>query len=158
MNSSLPEGWIEKVSSKTGNPYFFNTKTGESQWEPPTLGEAVRVRHILQKHTGSRRPSSWRCPNVTQSKDEAIQIILKFQSQIEEAIQNGGIEAGDQMFSTIAKTESDCSSAERGGDLGSFTRGKMQKAFEDASFALQVGQMSGLVDSDSGIHIILRVA
>ena len=87
-----------------------------------------------------------------------IQIILKFQSQIEEAIQNGGIEAGDQMFSTIAKTESDCSSAERGGDLGSFTRGKMQKAFEDASFALQVGQMSGLVDSDSGIHIILRVA
>jgi NIMA-interacting peptidyl-prolyl cis-trans isomerase 1 len=34
----------------------------------------------------------------------------------------------------------------------------MQKSFEDASFALAVGEMSGIVDSDSGIHIILRVA
>ena len=31
----------------------------------------------------------------------------------------------------------------------------MQKAFEDATFALNVGELSGLVDSDSGIHIIL---
>jgi peptidyl-prolyl cis-trans isomerase NIMA-interacting 1 len=34
----------------------------------------------------------------------------------------------------------------------------MQKAFEDASFALHVGEMSEIVDSDSGIHIILRTA
>ena len=32
----------------------------------------VRARHILKKHSGSRRPSSWRCPTVTQSKEEAI--------------------------------------------------------------------------------------
>jgi NIMA-interacting peptidyl-prolyl cis-trans isomerase 1 len=38
-----------------------------------------------------------------------------------------------------------------------FGRGAMQKQFEDAAFALEVGQMSDLVDSDSGIHIILRV-
>jgi peptidyl-prolyl cis-trans isomerase NIMA-interacting 1 len=61
------------------------------------------------------------------------------------------------MFMDIAKTESDCSSAQRGGDLGLFGRGQMQKSFEDATFALKVGEISGLVDSDSGIHIILRV-
>jgi NIMA-interacting peptidyl-prolyl cis-trans isomerase 1 len=38
-----------------------------------------------------------------------------------------------------------------------FERGAMQKAFEDASFDLAVGGLSGLVDTDSGIHIILRV-
>jgi NIMA-interacting peptidyl-prolyl cis-trans isomerase 1 len=38
-----------------------------------------------------------------------------------------------------------------------FGRGAMQKAFEDAAFALQVNEMSDLVDSDSGIHIILRI-
>ena len=57
----------------------------------------------------------------------------------------------------MVQVESDCGSAEKGGDLGFFGRGQMQKQFEDASFALKVGELSGLVDSDSGIHVILRI-
>jgi len=34
----------------------------------------------------------------------------------------------------------------------------MQASFEDAAFKLNVGQLSGIVDSDSGLHIILRKA
>lgn len=63
----------------------------------------------------------------------------------------------EKLFRKISQTESDCSSAQKGGDLGVFSRGQMQKSFEDASFALKVGELSDLVDSDSGIHIILRV-
>ena len=40
--------------------------------------------------------------------------------------------------------------------VGWFTRGKMQKPFEDAAFALNVGELSEIVDTDSGVHIILR--
>ena len=44
------------------------------------------------------------------------------------------------------------------GDLGSFSRGQMQKPFEEASFALPMGGLSEIVDTESGIHIILRLA
>ena len=43
-------------------------------------------------------------------------------------------------------------------DLGMFGRGMMQEAFENASFALEVGEISGIVDTDSGVHLILRYA
>jgi NIMA-interacting peptidyl-prolyl cis-trans isomerase 1 len=71
--------------------------------------------------------------------------------------QSKGPEEMQNLFMTIAHTESDCSSAQKGGDLGLFSRGQMQKSFEDATFALKPGEISELVDSDSGIHIILRV-
>jgi parvulin-like peptidyl-prolyl isomerase len=45
-----------------------------------------------------------------------------------------------------------------GGDLGEWGPGQMQKPFEDATFALQAGQMSGVVDTESGVHVILRTA
>lgn len=56
----------------------------------------------------------------------------------------------------LAKTYSDCSSAKRGGDLGLFGRNCMQKPFEDAAFNLKVGEMSDIVETDSGLHLILR--
>ena len=63
-----------------------------------------------------------------------------------------------KAFAAKAKARSDCSSFSSGGDLGNFGPGQMQKPFEDASFALDVGEISGIVESDSGLHIILRTA
>ena len=56
----------------------------------------------------------------------------------------------------MAKKYSECGSAAKGGDLGPFGRGQMQKAFEDVGFKLKVGELSDPVVSDSGAHIILR--
>ena len=52
--------------------------------------------------------------------------------------------------------ESHCSSAKRGGDLGWFGHGQMMKEFEDAAFGLQVGEMSGPIETQSGVHLLLR--
>jgi peptidyl-prolyl cis-trans isomerase D len=58
-------------------------------------------------------------------------------------------------FSEIAKKNSqDPGSAEKGGDLGVFGRGAMVKPFEDAVYSMKLGQISDLVLSDFGYHII----
>lgn len=163
MSSQLPAGWTQRESkSHGGRTYYHNASTGESTWTVPTsAGEmdtsTVQVHHILRKHAGSRRPSSWRCNVVTQSIDEARSQVQAYKTQLDQVLAEQGFEAMKRLFCKIAEADSDCSSHERGGDLGVFGHGQMQKAFDEASFALQVGQLSGLVETDSGVHILLRV-
>lgn len=60
-----------------------------------------------------------------------------------------------ERFAALAKQHSqDLGSAVEGGDLNYFGRGAMVKAFEDAAFALQKGEVSELVQTDFGLHII----
>jgi peptidyl-prolyl cis-trans isomerase C len=57
-------------------------------------------------------------------------------------------------FEALAKQYSKDSSAARGGDLGWFSKGRMDPAFEQAAFALKKGEVSGVVKTPFGYHII----
>lgn len=76
-------------------------------------GEKVRASHLLVKHEGSRRPASWKDPDGKvirkTSRDDAVAKLRGFKTQIE---------SGQATLADLAKNDSDCSSAKRGGDLG----------------------------------------
>jgi len=153
--SELPKGWEKRTSRSTGQVYYLNKFTKQSQWDEPmypaqpaeSAPSQVRASHLLVKHRESRRPSSWRQENITREKSDALKQLLEYRDQIV---------SKECTFEELASKYSDCSSASKGGDLGMFGKGQMQKPFEEATFALQVGEMSEPVHTDSGVHIILR--
>jgi len=63
------------------------------------------------------------------------------------------IRAGED-FAALAKQFSEDSTASQGGDLGLFGRGQMVKPFEDATFAMKEGQVSDIVETPFGLHLI----
>nr|POE70553.1 peptidyl-prolyl cis-trans isomerase pin1 [Quercus suber] len=126
-------------------------KTRMSSSKTTTTTNQVRASHILIKHQGSRRKASWKDPEgrviMNTTRDSAVSQLKSIRDDIV---------SGKAKFDDLATRLSDCSSAKRGGDLGPFGRGQMQKPFEEATYALKVGEISDIVDTDSGVHIIMR--
>lgn len=89
-------------------------------------------------------PNEIHCAHILVKTEKEAQAVM-------ERLKNG------EKFANIAKEISLCPSAKRGGDLGTFGRGKMVKEFEQAAFALQKGQISSIVKTKFGYHIVRRL-
>lgn len=106
--------------------------THPEEFEMP---ERVRASHILLKVE----------PNASDvSKAETLKDIKDIKNKID----NGG------NFAELAAENSECPSSAKGGDLGFFARGQMVKPFEDAAFALAPGEVSDVVETRFGYHLI----
>lgn len=102
----------------------------------------IHIAHILVMHKNSqRRPAS-----ITRTKEEA-------KAQAEKLLQK--LHEGSD-FGQLAGLYSDCPSKKVGGDLGFIKKGDMVKDFESAAFTLQKGQLSTIVETQFGYHIIKR--
>ena len=103
---------------------YFNNPANKSQFNVP---ESVDARHILVK---------------TKAEAEKVRALLEADNS-------------DANWKKVAKQYStDSGSKNNGGSLGNFPKGRMVKPFEDAAFALKVGQISQPVKSQFGYHVI----
>ncbi|ADE12029.1 SurA N-terminal domain-containing protein [Sideroxydans lithotrophicus] len=105
----------------------------------------------------------------TQEQRHAAHILITVPKQASDAEKQAARTKAEQIlklvkqspakFAALAKQYSqDPGSASNGGDLGEFGRGAMVKPFEDSVFSLKVGQVSDLVQTDFGYHIIKLIA
>jgi peptidyl-prolyl cis-trans isomerase C len=101
-----------------------------------TTEETIRARHILFK------------VGPDAGEEEKKEVRKKAEDVLEKA-------RGGEDFAELAKVHSEGPSGPKGGDLGFFGRGKMVPPFEEAVFALKPGEVSGIVETRFGYHIIM---
>ena len=119
---------------------WYDSHTSDYQTE-----EEVKARHILISFEGARSAST---AAAKRSKQEARSLAEKVLSMVT---------AEDADFNQIAKQNTDePQGKDSGGDLGYFTREAMVKPFADVAFSLNKGQISDIVETDFGFHIIKK--
>ncbi|MBI5158523.1 peptidyl-prolyl cis-trans isomerase [Candidatus Micrarchaeota archaeon] len=84
----------------------------------------------------------------------ASHILVESEAQAKQVLAD--INSGKLTFENAARSFSLCPSGKQGGDLGEFDKGQMVKPFEDACLSLKPGEISGLVKTPFGWHLIKR--
>ena len=123
---------LNQLSVNDDEVHDFYLKNQQQLSEP----EQVRARHILIQVK----------PDAGNDEMEQAKSLL---SQIKEEIRLGA------SFASMAKEKSQDASAPQGGDLGYFQRGQMVPPFEQAAFNLAPGEISDIVQTRFGLHLIM---
>lgn len=131
IDNLLQKEVLEKISVTEADAKQFYDKN-QDKFKVP---EQTRASHIL---LGADQKASAEDKKKAKEKAEAIR---------------KRIVAGED-FAAVATSESTCPSAAKGGDLGYFSKGQMVPAFEEAAFSLKPGQISNVVETQFGYHII----
>ncbi|MEO8127135.1 MAG: peptidyl-prolyl cis-trans isomerase [Bryobacteraceae bacterium] len=124
-----------KVAASIELPEAELRKVYDSNKDKYRTPERVNERHIL-------------ISTMNKPKEEQAKLEAKAADVLKQ------LRAGGDFAELAKKNSDDPGSAQKGGDLGWVTRGQMVKPFEEASFSLKPKEISGLVKTDYGLHII----
>lgn len=103
----------------------------------------ITASHILVAYQGATRAK----PTVTRTRDQARELAQQLSAKAHEP---------GTDFARLARESSDAPTGIEGGALPKFRRQQMVKPFSDAAFALKPGQVSDVVETNFGFHIIKR--
>ena len=110
---------------------------------PDAAPDTIIAQHILVIYATAKRAPK----GITRTKPEA-------RSRAGEALLK--VQGGASFEDVVKEYSDDAASVGRLGSVGKFHRGDMDPAFSTAAFALSVGQVSGLVETPFGFHVIKR--
>lgn len=137
--------WVGGGMAVTG-PLKIEQQEADAEQERERLAtepEEIGARHILVMH----RESQAKPEGVERTKEDARQRAQQALVKLRE---------GADFTEMVVEYSDEPGAAERGGDLGMFRREVMVKNFSDAAFALRVGEVSEVVETAYGFHIIKR--
>jgi parvulin-like peptidyl-prolyl isomerase len=165
--TSTPEGAAAPTATLEASPSAITTPTAVPTLEPSAytaalqtllernnltesdlrvrLGESM-VREKLQIAIGQDQVAD------TQEQVHARHILLSTEDQARDVLTQ--LQGGADFAVLALQMSTDPGSKDKGGDLGWFGRGVMDKPFEDAALALQAGQTSDVVKGANGYHVI----
>jgi hypothetical protein len=132
----LPAATPEVVASRDGG-------ASVSASSEPDQSDYIVAQHLLVMYKGSKNAGK----GITRSKDEA-------RLRAHEALDL--IKKGQDFDKVVAAYTDEPGGAAKRGDLGRFSRDMMVRSFSDAAFALDVGQVSTVIESPFGFHVIRR--
>jgi len=144
LNQNLA-GWYYVISNDVYEKIRLDREAFVKSIDEPeiVLPDEISASHILISYKGADRADS----KITRTKQAA----KKEAERIHGLIVNNA-----NAFADMAKKHSDGPSGPKGGDLGNFKFEVMAKAFSEAAFALEVGEVSDVVETGFGFHIITR--
>ena len=117
---------------------------GAARPKKPNEPAKLTAKHILVKYKGAKRAPD----TIVRSREDACLRALEARSKLE---------SGTSFGEVVKAYSEEPGAATREGTLGSVTRADMVPAFADAAFELGAGEVSHVVETDFGFHVILRV-
>ena len=136
LNGFISNEYLKReIVDKISVPEFEIKSYYESHQDEFKTPEMVKARHILIK-VGS----------ISGTEKEALK------AKAENILQK--IKDGEDFSKLASEFSDDQATKVKGGDLGFFVRGRMVKSFEDVAFSLKNGEVSGIVETQYGYHII----
>ncbi len=115
------------------------TSPAEEKTPPSRIG----ARHVLVQWMGAERAAS----SIVRTREQALSLAREVHRRAK---------AGDDFARLAVEYSDEPGAANRGGSLGRFGKGQMVGAFEEAAFKLKVGEISDVVETGFGYHVIQR--
>jgi hypothetical protein len=131
------------TSTSTPTPTSTSTSTPTASAAPSPPPDTIIAQHILVIYKGAKRAPK----GITRTKAEA-------KARAQEAL--GKVRGGAAFEDVVKEYSDDAGSADRMGSVGKFHRDDMDPAFSAAAFALKAGEVSDVVETPFGFHVIKR--